>query len=102
PDISHYKNHFIYKIAKQVADDKQAKLNPAEVIMNTEIPLARGLGSSASAIVAGIELANQLAELNLSTTDKLAYAVKFEGHPDRKSTRLNSSHVSISYAVFCL
>src|SRR5699024_11501041 len=25
---------------------------------------------------------------------------KFEG--DRKSTRLNSSHVSISYAVFCL
>src|SRR5699024_4212913 len=82
PDISHYKNHFIYKIAKQVADDKQANLNPAEVVMNTEIPLARGLGSSASAIVAGIELANQLAELNLSTTDKLAYAVKFEGHPD--------------------
>src|SRR5437868_10208393 len=24
------------------------------------------------------------------------------GPPDRKSTRLNSSHVSISYAVFCL
>src|SRR5438067_6116747 len=25
-----------------------------------------------------------------------------EQNPDRKSTRLNSSHVSISYAVFCL
>src|SRR5690606_9406395 len=25
-----------------------------------------------------------------------------EGYPDRKSTRLNSSHVKISYAVFCL
>src|SRR5690349_24588233 len=24
------------------------------------------------------------------------------GHADRKSTRLNSSHVEISYAVFCL
>src|SRR5438477_6031753 len=24
------------------------------------------------------------------------------GSPDRKSTRLNSSHMSISYAVFCL
>src|SRR4051812_49723184 len=24
------------------------------------------------------------------------------GHQDRKSTRLNSSHMSISYAVFCL
>src|SRR5438067_3267927 len=26
----------------------------------------------------------------------------FEATGDRKSTRLNSSHVSISYAVFCL
>src|SRR5437773_3305052 len=24
------------------------------------------------------------------------------GHEDRKSTRLNSSHITISYAVFCL
>src|SRR5699024_10810121 len=29
-------------------------------------------------------------------------AVTGEGYLDRKSTRLNSSHVSISYAVFCL
>src|SRR5699024_12459477 len=27
---------------------------------------------------------------------------RFGGRGDRKSTRLNSSHVSISYAVFCL
>src|SRR6266568_6432373 len=27
---------------------------------------------------------------------------RFAGRPDRKSTRLNSSHSSISYAVFCL
>src|SRR5437899_4470317 len=26
----------------------------------------------------------------------------FGGIPDRKSTRLNSSHLGISYAVFCL
>src|SRR3712207_7123625 len=25
-----------------------------------------------------------------------------QGHEDRKSTRLNSSHANISYAVFCL
>src|SRR5262245_64894529 len=25
-----------------------------------------------------------------------------KGQPDRKSTRLNSSHLGISYAVFCL
>src|SRR5689334_23934124 len=27
---------------------------------------------------------------------------RLAGHQDRKSTRLNSSHSSISYAVFCL
>src|SRR5690606_25107929 len=36
----------------------------------------------------------------------IAFAVRvgaLDGrHPDRKSTRLNSSHVKISYAVFCL
>src|SRR5699024_2289367 len=80
PDILHYINLFIYKIAKHVDDDKQTILHPAEVIMNTGIPLARGVGSSASAIVAGIELANHLGELNLSTADKLDYAVRFEGH----------------------
>src|SRR5699024_7293273 len=32
----------------------------------------------------------------------LARLVQTSSHRDRKSTRLNSSHVSISYAVFCL
>src|SRR5207249_10517244 len=32
----------------------------------------------------------------------LLLAVQTGGKLDRKSTRLNSSHVSISYAVFCL
>src|SRR5437868_9677584 len=30
------------------------------------------------------------------------FGLGFMGSTDRKSTRLNSSHVSISYAVFCL
>src|SRR5699024_12549520 len=33
---------------------------------------------------------------------KAGAAVLITGGLDRKSTRLNSSHVSISYAVFCL
>src|SRR5207245_3820508 len=33
---------------------------------------------------------------------RLAEAPHVEQTPDRKSTRLNSSHGSISYAVFCL
>src|SRR5689334_24314538 len=34
--------------------------------------------------------------------DRLTAAVQKAGISDRKSTRLNSSHSSISYAVFCL
>src|SRR5699024_11991713 len=35
-------------------------------------------------------------------TVSLGGAVVLDLYEDRKSTRLNSSHVSISYAVFCL
>src|SRR4051812_49515621 len=36
-----------------------------------------------------------------SYAQRLAWLTGFQGS-DRKSTRLNSSHMSISYAVFCL
>src|SRR3712207_7641018 len=63
-----------------------------------------------SAICLGI-ICNLLANLfreaptNLSPTPIKAYTVFVTGqelHQDRKSTRLNSSHANISYAVFCL
>src|SRR2546428_9492225 len=34
--------------------------------------------------------------------DERAHLLRFPQGPDRKSTRLNSSHDQISYAVFCL
>src|SRR5690606_41525637 len=34
--------------------------------------------------------------------ERIACAHNRHARPDRKSTRLNSSHVKISYAVFCL
>src|SRR5690242_21090989 len=36
------------------------------------------------------------------TADDYAYVATIDCGRDRKSTRLNSSHMSISYAVFCL
>src|SRR2546422_8281540 len=37
-----------------------------------------------------------------ATAAHRAAALRHPGQPDRKSTRLNSSHGYISYAVFCL
>ncbi len=46
------------------------------------VPLARGLGSSATAIVGGLVGANELAGQPLSTTEIMALAITLEGHPD--------------------
>src|SRR2546426_8795571 len=48
---------------------------------------------------------NSKTSLSVERPNKLAVVVKDEkagGGIDRKSTRLNSSHLVISYAVFCL
>ena len=50
--------------------------------IRSEIPLARGLGSSAAAIVAGLVAADHLFELGLSGEEIYAHAVELEGHPD--------------------
>ncbi len=47
-----------------------------------QIPISRGLGSSAASIVAGIYAANYLMEFKLSTEDIIHLATKIEGHPD--------------------
>ncbi len=46
------------------------------------IPQARGLGSSSAAIVAGVTLANALADGKLSRDELLMIAGRLEGHPD--------------------
>src|SRR5688500_17698070 len=38
----------------------------------------------------------------LASPDRAPYSARTNAWPDRKSTRLNSSHLVISYAVFCL
>lgn len=76
-------SNLIYQIADQTAKRFSNKLLPTcRVEMTSDIPLARGLGSSATAIVAGIELANQLLKLELTNHDKLQFATEIEGHPD--------------------
>lgn len=72
-------------------------LQPHRVKMVSDIPLARGLGSSSSVIVAGIELANQLGQLNLSNEEKLRWATKIEGHPDNVAPAIFGNLVIASY-----
>lgn len=75
----------------------KADLQPHRIKMVSDIPLARGLGSSSSVIVAGIELANQLAHLQLLADEKLVIATKIEGHPDNVAPAIFGNLVISSY-----
>ena len=62
---------------------KQKKSPPGiELEINCQIPLAAGLGSSASAVVSGLLAANVLLEGTLTKDEILSLATKLEGHPD--------------------
>src|SRR3712207_7306274 len=57
---------------------------------------------------AGLDLAHQLVRVRAPVDDPAPWCADRHAPlpktvvPDRKSTRLNSSHANISYAVFCL
>jgi homoserine kinase len=71
-------------------------LHPADGIgfrLRSEIPLARGLGSSAAAIVAGLFAADHLFELALSKEEMLARATELEGHPDNVAAAIYGGFV---------
>jgi homoserine kinase len=57
-------------------------LPPLTMTVRADVPVARGLGSSAAAIVAGLVAANHLLNLGLSAADLFAVAARMEGHGD--------------------
>jgi homoserine kinase len=71
-------------------------LHPADGVtfrLGGEIPLARGLGSSAAAIVAGLFAADHLYELALSREEMLVRATELEGHPDNVAAAIYGGFV---------
>lgn len=56
--------------------------------MHNQIPLSRGLGSSAAATVGGVVAANELLGGTLDTAAQLRIATSVEGHPDNAAAAL--------------
>ncbi|WP_281165358.1 homoserine kinase [Liquorilactobacillus sicerae] len=78
PEIPCDERNLMIKTALNLAP----QIKPHHLQVKSDIPLARGLGSSSSAIIAGIEIANLLGNLNLTRDQKLQVATKIERHPD--------------------
>ncbi|KAJ3356898.1 hypothetical protein GGF32_001267 [Allomyces javanicus] len=68
---------------KKVGVGKRVKVR-----VSNPIPLGRGLGSSGSAVVAGVVLANWVGECAWSVQEMLEKVVAVEGHPDNVAPSL--------------
>lgn len=74
--------NLIIRAMRLTAKREGLGLPSLELEVNNALPLARGLGSSATAIVAGITLASFVCNRELSVQTVLRYAVEMEGHAD--------------------
>lgn len=87
-DLPADESNYLVRMAQKAAAFYGTEMPPCRLEVKSNIPLARGLGSSASAIIAGIELANVFCDLKLDEVDKLRFAALEEGHPDNVGAAL--------------
>lgn len=81
-DIPKDEKNYVYKAIKKVFDLCKTEIPPLEIYIKNNIPLQRGLGSSATAYTAGVLAGNILCGEVLSEYEMLKVAVELEGHPD--------------------
>lgn len=82
------KSNLIYQVAQQVFEAAGVDVPELEISMYSDIPLTRGLGSSASAIVGALAAANALIGSPLSDAKLFDMATSIEDHPDNVGASL--------------
>ncbi len=95
-DIPESASNLIWQTALQVANLSRLQLPPVKLVIENEIPIGKGLGSSAAALTAGVVIANELLHLNWSRQRILSEAARIEGHPDNVSACVLGAVVATS------
>lgn len=75
-------NNLIYQSMLKTFEKIGYKHKGMKIIINNDIPISRGLGSSAACILAGVIGANEIAKGRLTKLNILELATQIEGHPD--------------------
>ncbi|MBZ5724967.1 MAG: homoserine kinase [Acidobacteriia bacterium] len=74
--------NLIWQTARAVAASHGMEMPPIELDIANDIPLGKGMGSSAAALTAGVVIADQLLDLRWKRLRVLDEAARLEGHPD--------------------
>lgn len=75
-------NSIIYKAVELLYNSIGQTPSELKITIHSQIPIARGLGSSASVIVGGLIAANELLGRPADEAALLSIATEVEGHPD--------------------
>lgn len=82
------KTNLVWRSMERLCQETGTPVPEVKITMENGIPLGRGLGSSAAAIVGGLSLANHWLGNPLGQAELLQLAAELEGHPDNVAPAL--------------
>ncbi|MBD7969832.1 homoserine kinase [Paenibacillus gallinarum] len=91
------KSNLIYKVAQSVFEEAGVDIPELSISMYSEVPLTRGLGSSASAIIGALVAANELIGSPLTKDRLFTLATQIEKHPDNVGASLFGGFVATAW-----
>lgn len=90
-------DNLVVRAFRHVCDALKKEMPPFLLEINSDIPLKRGLGSSAACITAGVLAANEWFDSPLSREACLKLACELEGHPDNLAPAFYGGVILSSY-----
>ena len=88
PEEFQNRDNMVYMAFEQALEQWGMEPFPISIDIQTEIPVARGLGSSSTCVVAGIMGAAALTRRTVTREELVAMATALEGHPDNVAPAL--------------
>jgi homoserine kinase len=92
PGMDGLENYSV-RAMRQLAEEYGRELPPFYLTAQIDVPVARGLGSSAAAIVAGLIAGNHLLDLGLGEDQIFQAAARMEGHGDNVGAALHGGAI---------